>query len=110
MKNTQNCRSFRPHPYAYRPLPPPPNPVQQAADKEERLIASADLMAARMVELKIELEEANRLGIMLTYDKQAGGWAPWFRYVMFDLMIQTKFHRLSCVGLAVPFATVAAVQ
>lgn len=62
-----------------RPLPPSPNPVQQALDDEERLLASADLMAARMDELKVELDEANRLGVTLTYSKDKGGWAPWFR-------------------------------
>lgn len=70
------------HPYAYvyprrriSPDPPQPAPVSD----EERLLASADLMAGRIDELLAELQQANSLGIMLTYDKNTDSWEPWFR-------------------------------
>jgi hypothetical protein len=40
-----------------------------------------DLSAGRMLELKIELNEANATGSrILTYDRALEGWATWFRY------------------------------
>ena len=36
-------------------------------------------MAGRLNELLAELTEANKLGVILMYDKMTKGWVPWFR-------------------------------
>jgi hypothetical protein len=80
-KDSRPVHSHRIHPYVYhRPYPPPKSPSQQATSDEERLLASADLMAGRVDELLKELAQANKLGLILTYDKNTNSWEPWFRY------------------------------
>lgn len=76
--------THRVHPYAY--VYPrhrhriSPDTVQKApVSDEERLLASADLMAGRVDELLAELQQANSLGVILTYDKNSNGWELWFR-------------------------------
>jgi hypothetical protein len=83
MKHQQKAIN-RSHPYSstYRPVRAPTLPIDpmlEAEARQERQIASADPMAGRLDELLAELTEANKLGVILTYDKTTKGWVPWFR-------------------------------
>lgn len=79
--NLKPARRVHPYAHAYprRRLSPDPLPQLAPVSDEERLLASADLMAGRIDELLAELQQANSYGIMLTYDKDTDGWEPWFR-------------------------------
>jgi hypothetical protein len=67
-------------------IPPPPSDEEQAVSQEERYLAGEDLRPARLDELLRELDKANHNGVIYTYDKQAKGWRPWFRYLFFFLV------------------------
>lgn len=62
-------------------------PRIQTPDQEELDVAHSDLSPARMRELKAQLEDANRQGVILSFDPRTKEWFEWPRQVKFVLNI-----------------------